>query len=184
MSVGVRLLLVLLGLLMVAAGVLCLALGFDLVPEPGLGTSLMVLAGAPVVAAVGGGLILFGVILLALGFRSTKKPAPETVLQTSEHGEVRIAIIAIENMVLRVVQQTQGVKDGGRRVYSSPEGLVVQIKIRVMPDLELPGLITELQEKVKGYLEQVTGIVVHEVKVLVENIILDQVPAKRILRPS
>jgi hypothetical protein len=184
MSVAVRLLLVLLGLLMIAAGVLGLALGFDLVPEPGLGTSFMALTGDPVAVAVGGGLLLIGLILLALGLRSTRKPVPETVLQTSEHGEVRIAIIAIENMVLRVVQQTQGIKDGGRRVYNSPEGLVVQIKIKVMPDLELPGLIAELQEKVKGYLEQVTGIVVQEVKVLVENIILDQVPAKKIIRPS
>ncbi len=184
MSVGVRLFLVLLGLLMIAAGLLCLAIGFDLVPEPGLGTSLMALSGDPVVAAVGGGLLLVGLILLALGLRSNKKSVPESILQTSELGEIRIAIIAIENMVLRVVQQTQGVKDGGRRVYSSPEGLVVQIKIKVMPDLELPGLISELQEKVKGYLEQVTGIMVHEVKVLVENIILDQVPAKKIIRPS
>lgn len=184
MSVAVRFFLVLLGLLMIAAGVLCLALGFDLVPEPGLGTSLMALSGDLAAAAVGGGLLLGGLVLLVLGLRSTKKPVPESVLQTSEHGEVRIAIIAIENMVLRVVQQTQGIKDGGRRVYSSPEGLVVHIKIRVMPDLELPGLISELQPKVKAYLEEVTGIVVHEVKVLVENIILDQVPAKKIIRPS
>lgn len=183
MSVGVRLFLVLLALLAAAAGVLGLALGFDLVQLPGLGTSLISLDGDPV-AAMGGGLLLLALFLLILGLKSTRKPEPQSVLQTSLHGEIRIAIVAMENMVLRVVQQTEGIKDGGRRVYQSPEGLVIQLKIRVMPDLELPGLVSGLQEKLKEYLEQVTGLVVHEVKVLVENIILDQVPAKKMIRPN
>ncbi len=183
MSSAARLFLVLLGLLLAAAGLLALALVFGLVQEPGLRTSLFALAGDPVAAVVGGGLLLVAVILLSLGLRSTGKPVPDSVLQTSALGEIRITIVAMENMVLRVVQQIQGVKDGGRRVYPTPEGLVVQVKIKVMPDLELPGLVSELQEKVKGYLEQITGLVVHEVRVLVENIILDQVPSKKI-RPN
>ena len=173
----------LIGIIACRSRVLALALVFGLVQEPGLGTSLMELAGDPVAAVVGGGLLLIAVILLSLGLRSTGKPVPDSVLQTGELGEIRITIAAMENMVLRVVQQIQGVKDGGRRVYPSPEGLVVQVKIKVMPDLELPGLVSELQEKVKGYLEQITGLVVHEVRVLVENIILDQVPSKKI-RPN
>jgi len=184
MSVGVRLLLILLGLLAAAAGLLSLALGFGLVTESGLWTGLVYYAGRSETAAIGAGLILVSLLLLLSGLRATRKPMPETVLQTSEYGEVRIAIAAMENMVLRVVQQTQGVKDGGRRVIQSNEGLVVQIKVKVLPDLELPGLVSGLQMKVKEYLEQITGIVVHEVKVVVENIVLDQPPARKLIRPN
>jgi len=48
-----------------------------------------------------------------------------------------------------------------------------------MPDLELPALVSELQEKIKNYIEKITGIVVFEVKVKIENIIVDQVALKR-----
>jgi uncharacterized alkaline shock family protein YloU len=77
------------------------------------------------------------------------------------------------------VQQTQGIKDVSRQVSFTPDGLVVRVKIRVMPDVPLPGLINELQSKTKEYLEEITGIVVHEVKVMVENIIVDQAVSKK-----
>ncbi len=178
--------LVLLGLLQVGTGLFSLALGFDMVPAAiYLGPSLAALAGEPVAAALGGGLLLVGLILLAMGLRfpPTEK-APDNVLQVSEFGEIRIAIVAIENMVLRVVQQTQGLKDNGRRVENSEEGLIIQVRIKVMPDLELPALIGELQEKTKKYIEDITGIMVQEVRVMVENIILDQAPAKKSARQT
>ena len=117
--------------------------------------------------------------MLSLGLRSSKPAVPDNILQTSEHGEIRIAVVAVENMVLRVVQQTNGVKDNGRRVSHTPDGLVIQIKIKVMPDLALPDLVNELQARTKSYIEEITGLIVHEVRVLVENIILDQVPMKK-----
>lgn len=184
MNVGERFFMVLLGLLLLAAGLLGLALGLNLVPSPGLGTEIMKLSGMAVVAMAGGGLVLVGLILLVLGLRSTAAPVSNSIMQTSELGEIHIAIIALENMVLRVVQQTQGVRDDGRRVHQTADGLVAQIKIKVMPDLELPGLVAGLQERTRDYLEKMTGLVVNEVKVRVENLILDQVPSKKTVRPN
>ncbi len=186
MKSAARLVLVLLGLLQVGAGLFSLALGFDMVPaDLYLGPSLSALAGVPVVAALGGGLLLVGLILLAMGLGSPpKEKTPDNVLQVSEFGEIRIAIVAIENMVLRVVQQTQGIKDNGQRAVNTEDGLVVQVRIKVMPDLEMPALIGELQERTKKYIEDITGIMVQEVKVMVENIILDQAPAKKSARQT
>ncbi|MBS3943112.1 MAG: alkaline shock response membrane anchor protein AmaP [Dethiobacter sp.] len=185
MNIGARLFMILLGLIAAAAGLLGLAIAFELLALPGWGISLSNnLEGSPLALAAGAGLLIAAFLLLVSGLRAGRKPAPDTVLQTSALGEIRIAILAMENMVLRVVQQTQGVRDGGRFVYQSNDGLVVKIKIKVMPDLELPGLVAALQLKVKEYLEQITGFVVHEVKVVVENIILDQAPAKKLIRPN
>ncbi|MEW5785645.1 MAG: alkaline shock response membrane anchor protein AmaP [Bacillota bacterium] len=172
-----RLILILIGLLLAAGGLYLLALGLELVA--GYGTILTRALDKPVLMALGAGLLLVALIFLSLGMRSPRKIVPDTVLQTSEFGEIRIAVVAIENMVLRVVQQTQGLKDNGRKVAYTPDGLLIHVRVKVMPDLELPALIGELQAKVKNYVEDVTGIIVHEVKVLVENIILDQVPLKK-----
>ena len=99
-------------------------------------------------------------------------------MQAGEFGEVNITLAALENMVLRVVQQMRQVRDSSRRVEYTPHGLVVYLKVKVLPDQKLPGLTAELQNNVKNYLEEIAGIAVSEVKVKVENIILDQVPVK------
>jgi uncharacterized alkaline shock family protein YloU len=170
-----RLVLVLLGLLLIGTGLYILAVSADL--DLAGGAALAGLADKPVLAAIGAGFLLAGLILISLGFRSPKK-TPGTVLQVSEFGEIRIAIVAIENMVLRVVQQNKGVRDISRRVFATPQGLVINMRLRVVPDLQLPDLISELQGKVKSHIEEITGIFVQEVKVMVENIVLDQVPVK------
>ncbi|HHW74769.1 MAG TPA: Asp23/Gls24 family envelope stress response protein, partial [Firmicutes bacterium] len=65
-----------------------------------------------------------------------------------------------------------------RRVLATPQGLTVTLGIRAAADENLPALTEELQKKIKEYLEGVTGIAVAEVRVKVEDIIIDQVPLK------
>lgn len=177
MKVVNRLILVLMGLLLAAAGLFLMALVMGLVQD--YGTGLSKVADGPVVAAVGVALLLVAVLLFALGLRSSKPAVPDSVLQTNENGEIRISIIAIENMVLRMVEQTSGIEDNGRQVYSSPDGLIIQVKIMVMPDLDLPKLINELQLKVMNYVEETTGLITHEINILVENLVLEQVSTKK-----
>lgn len=167
-----RFVLVFFGLLFIGAALFMLAVHYNLIP--GLILGLPAWAGETVVLAAGSVMLLIALILLSFGLRSSKKKVSNAVLKGSEYGEVLIAIPAVENMVLRVVQQTQGIKDVSRKVTYTPDGLVVRIVIRVMPDIALPDLIGELQAKTKEYLEEITGIVVHEVKVVVENIVTDQ----------
>ncbi len=171
-----RAIFIIMGLVFVGAGLYLLAVGINLIDG---GTYLASYQGVPVLAVVGGGVIVMGAAAMSLGLQPPREKPPSSILQTSEYGEIRITITAIENMVLRVVQQTQGVKDNGRKASYSPDGMIIYVKIKVMPDLQIPSLVGEMQEKIKHYLEDITGILVHEVKVMVENIILDQAPIKR-----
>jgi hypothetical protein len=171
MKAVIRIILVFLGLVFIGSALFLAAVNYNLLP--GLPVYLPAWATETIILATGSVLLLLALIFLALGLRSKKKIG-NAVLKGSEFGEVMISITAIENMVLRVVQQTQGIKDVNRNVRYTPDGLVVKMRIRVMPDVSLPGLINELQSKTKEYLEEITGIVVHEVKVMVENIITDQ----------
>lgn len=176
MKTVARIILIFFGLLFIGGALLLLAIYFNLIP--GLAIALPAWAAENVLLAIGSVLLLIALIFLSFGLRSSKKIG-NAVLKGSEYGEVLISITALENMVLRVVQQTQGIKDVSRQVSFTPDGLVVRVRIRVMPDVALPGLINDLQSKTKEYLEEITGIVVHEVKVMVENIIVDQVVSKK-----
>ncbi len=177
MKTVARVFVVFIGLLLIGSALFLLAVNFNLVP--GLGVSLPAWAGENIIFGAVAILLLIALILLVLGLRSPSKKESTAVLKGSEYGEILISIDALENMVLRVVQQIQGIKDVSRSVSYTADGLVVRIRIRVMPDVSLPGLSGELQSKTKEYLEEITGIVVHEVKVMVENIIVDQPRSKK-----
>jgi len=170
-----RLLLVVLGLLMIGTGFFLML--ETIYPHGRLGLHLPAFHEQPAFLYTGGALLLLGFIPLLLGTSPSKKK-PEAVLLTGPLGEVRISLLALENLVLRVVQQMREIRDSSRRVLYTPQGLVVYLHVRVLPDHKLPDLTAELQNSVKNYLEDITGIIVKEVKVSVENIILDQVPVK------
>lgn len=127
--------------------------------------------------ALGGAVAIIGLIPLLGGLLPPRKQ-PETVLRVGELGEVRISLEALENMVLRVVQQNRGIRGSSRRVHATPHGLVVHLRIKAAADQNLPELTGALQAGIKEYLEEATGIVVSEVRISVENIVLDQVPLK------
>lgn len=172
-----RVILVLLGLLMMGTGLFLLLSTFA--PLGGYGAHILELYGQTVLLYAGGALALAGLILLLLGFsRPQQQQKPEALLRVGEFGDVYITLSALENMVLRVVQRMRGIRDSSRSVTHSPEGLVVYLKVKVVPDQNLPDLTEELQSSVKKYLEESTGMFVSTVRVSVENIILDQVPVK------
>ncbi|MFO7952373.1 MAG: alkaline shock response membrane anchor protein AmaP [Bacillota bacterium] len=176
MKTLLRLVLVLIGLMFIGGAFFLLAVNYNLVP--GLAFSLPAWTGQDIVLAVTAGIILIGLILIILGLRSPKKVA-NAVMKGSQYGEIAISITAIENMVLRVVQQIQGIKDVSRQVSFTQDGLVIKVKVRVMPDVPMPGVADELQSKIKEYVEEMTGITVHEVKVNVDNIVVDQAPSTK-----
>lgn len=171
----IKFLLVLIGLIIIGSALFLLVINYNLLP--GLNIAMPSWVEEYIVLAAVGVLVLIALIILSLGFRSAKKIG-NAVLKGSEFGEVVISIPTVENMVLRVIQQTEGIRDVSRKVKYARDGLIVQAHIQVMADLPLSGLIKELQSKIKSYLEETTGIKVHTVKVLVENITTDQSSTK------
>lgn len=177
MNKAARIILVFLGLVFLGGALLLVVANYNLLPA--LTLNLPRWADQTVILATAAVLFLIAVILISLGLRTGGRKPGNALLKGSEFGEVLISITAVENMVLRVIQQTQGIKDVSRQVTYTPDGLVVNVKIRVMPDISLPGLVNDLQNRIKEYLEDITGVTVHEVKVLVENIIVDQAVTKK-----
>lgn len=178
MNTFARIILVFISLLLIGASLFLLAAHYDVVPGMALSSWMPGWVTETIVLAAVGALLLLALIFLILGLKPKKKPG-NAVVKGSEFGEVMISINAVENMVLRVVQQTNGIKDVSRKVNFTPDGLIVRIVINVMPDIALPELIKELQSRTKEYLEEITGVTVHEVKVLVENVNMDQAASKK-----
>ncbi len=172
-----RILMVFIALVLVGGALFLAVINFNLIPGLDHAVQLPDWAGENVMIVGIAILALIALLLLAFSFRPARKTS-DAVLKGSEYGEVVISIAAVENMVLRVVQQISGIKDISRKAVFTNEGFIINIKIGVKPDVALPELISDLQAKTKEYIEEITGIKVLQVKVNVENVDTEQPASK------
>ncbi len=113
-------------------------------------------------------LILAGLRLLYAAVRPIGEQ--RSVVHEFSLGEVHITLPAIEELVKKAAYQIEGVRDIKPRITSSKAGIGIAIRATVTPDINIPEVSKKIQHHVKDYIFEVTGISVHSVKVMVENI--------------
>ncbi|UNC92549.1 alkaline shock response membrane anchor protein AmaP [Candidatus Contubernalis alkaliaceticus] len=85
-------------------------------------------------------------------------------------GDINISVPAVENLVQNAVSQKDNSKVNKIKVRNFKEGIGVSINISSPPQKNIPQLVEELQMSVKEHLELMTGILVVEVKVVLDNL--------------
>ncbi|ABO49602.1 conserved hypothetical protein [Desulforamulus reducens MI-1] len=115
-----------------------------------------------------GVLLLVGLRLLWVSF--SRRQTGKAVVHDYTLGQVRISLTTIENLVKKVVYQIQGVKEVKPRVIQTSKGMGLHIRAIVSPDISIPEVSRQIQQRVQEYLSQTTGIVVTDIKVIVDNI--------------
>lgn len=123
-------------------------------------------------------LLVVGVVLLIFSAQGNKEKENGNIVNFSEIGEVRISFRAIENMVLAASRKVKGIREVNTRINFVEQGLIIYLRIRVIPDIPIPVLVSELQQKVREYVQEISGTSVAEVKVLVENITQEKIEKK------
>lgn len=119
--------------------------------------------------------IIVGFILLILGFKTiidsfSKKTPTVASIQTTELGAVKITVSALEHLVSKAAKQIKEIREIKPRVKPLTDGIAIFLYASVSTETNLPFVTKELQDTVKGYIEQIAGINVYEVKVLVNYI--------------
>lgn len=114
------------------------------------------------------GLILAGVRLFWVSLR--RPEGKHVVLAESALGQVKVSLQAIESLVEKVVSQVSGVREVKPRIILVPQGVGIQVRVAVTPDVNVPEASLEIQNRVKERVLEVTGITINQVKVSVENI--------------
>ncbi len=95
------------------------------------------------------------------------------VVHDNEMGEVRISLVAVRNLVKRVVSKIPGVKNVKAAVSLGEEGLRVALELRVGMDANVPELADKLQKAVSSYVWDVAGISVESVTVSIADVSTD-----------
>ncbi len=176
MTVIDRLIYLILSLLMIVSSVALLAFAVPIYAiEEYIRLNISYYSGTPEMIALAVVILLISLRGLWGVFRVKRPPKEQpSVSQTTEIGEVQISLETIESMVLRVAKsEVKGLREVKADIKAVENGVLIQIKGKVLADLELPQLSEQLQKAVKDNIEARAGINVSEVKVLIENITSD-----------
>lgn len=84
-------------------------------------------------------------------------------------GEVNISINAIKVIILKAIKTIEGAKEIDTIVRNTPQGLSVTIHILINPERNVPELSQDLQSAIKEHLEEIGGLQVAEVIIMVDH---------------
>ena len=112
--------------------------------------------------------ILFGLYLFTIPHKFTIRKKDFVTRQT-ENGELRIAVVAIKNLVKKCVDAHEEVTLNSMRIHNVRDGVTVDLSISLANNIIIPLVVSSLQKKVKQYLQTSSGIEVKEVRVAVET---------------
>ncbi|MBR5232513.1 MAG: alkaline shock response membrane anchor protein AmaP [Clostridia bacterium] len=106
------------------------------------------------------------------------------VTQPTEHGELRIAVSAIENLILRCVEMHKEVKVLAMQITNRRGAVNVNMRVAVNSNISIPHAVEQLQTQIKRYLAASSGIEVREIGVSVERATGDEsaLPAEPLQR--
>lgn len=120
-----------------------------------------------VVVIVLGAFFLGGLRLLWVSLR--RKKESQAIVDESALGQVRVSLVALENLITKTVSGVSGVRDVRPKVGAENGGLGIRMKVVASPDLSVPELSRQIQQIVQDKIRDVTGLTVNRIKVEVEN---------------
>jgi uncharacterized alkaline shock family protein YloU len=111
---------------------------------------------------------LMSVRLLVASYGTDRKQS-YTRLSITDSGEIAISIPTIKQIVSSYLSTKQDITATSSVVIPARDGLIVRIRICVKEGSILPEITTSVQKELKAHLETITGLVIKEIGVLVDN---------------
>ena len=124
----------------------------------------------PIVSA----LILAGGRLFWVSVAGSGKRPKHVVLAERDAGQVTMSVSAVENLVEKLASQVDGVREVKPHLFRRQQGVGVRLKVAVSPDISIPEVSREIQNRVKEKVFEVTGLDIGLVSVYVDSIAQQQ----------
>ncbi|MFY9296427.1 MAG: alkaline shock response membrane anchor protein AmaP [Clostridiales bacterium] len=167
-------------LLSLAILVACVAIGVNIIPVSQVNAALhniqfnwQLLLIASLIS------LIFIVISFKLLFtRSRPKVLSNALVKHTDLGAIRVSIQALEIMVQKAVRGFNEVKDVRINIITEDDGIKIQLKLFLMPDVVLPEISAAIQKKVKEYVQNYSGILVKEIFIYIDNLLTPQQRSK------
>ena len=111
---------------------------------------------------------ILSLVFLLSGYGNARDK--KAVSKHTDIGEIKISLSSIEHLALNAARRINGIKDTRAYVSKEADGIIIAMRVVVMPEINMPSLSEELQGKIKKSVEESSGIAVKEVKVIIDGI--------------
>ncbi|EPZ48952.1 alkaline shock response membrane anchor protein AmaP [Alicyclobacillus acidoterrestris] len=122
------------------------------------------------VVAIVAGVIIVLIALRFLFYRVGRTPTTDYIALTGDHGQIRISFETLRQLANRRGNQVRGAQEFDTRIRQGQEGVVILVRMQVLPDIDIASTSREVQTVVKEYVEQHSGITVEQVFVHVTEL--------------
>lgn len=173
-----RVLLAVLLIVAIASSFILLGIATGIVPQAAAVNSLSLFYGHPRNALILAGcallILLISIKLLLAGRnKGDKKAEPaapaSTLMQQTELGGTFISLDAVDGMVQKHCRSQERVRDCHSTLRALDDGVTIGIRLTVLPDTDVANLTQQLQVSLREYIQNLTGINVKEIGILVES---------------
>ncbi len=104
-------------------------------------------------------------------FSPNRRKEKQTLIEESALGKVQVSLLAVENLVKRLVREMKGIRDVKAVVRNKDDkGIDIKIRLVVSPEVNVPSICGAIQKSTKEYVLDIVGVEVSNVTVIVENI--------------
>jgi len=126
----------------------------------------------PATVGIGIGLIIC-IWLFVLAFKRNKTPKAKAIeyikVGVEGQGQLKIATSTINNMICKNVNEITGVTDSKAKTNIVDDKTFVVIGVSVDDGVIIPKVCEEIQTTTKEKIQQLTGLAIEEINVLINN---------------
>lgn len=120
-------------------------------------------------------IIVAAISLRFLFFSNRRNSSPYTINTRNDLGEMRTSITTFETIASKSVQKVIGVRESQVRLkVSEVDGHQFFIKVVVDGDVPIPQITEQIQREVKTKVEEITGVEIQQVSVLISDVVSSQ----------
>ncbi|QQE76971.1 alkaline shock response membrane anchor protein AmaP [Alicyclobacillus sp. SO9] len=123
--------------------------------------------------------LVFAILAIRFLFYKTSRQDQQYVTIPGDAGQIRISFETVKALANRIAAEVKGVQELDTRVRHSERGVVLVVRVRVLPDIDLTEMAENIQQSVKEYVEKTAGITVERVLVNVTELARSQGKAQK-----
>ncbi len=125
-------------------------------------------------------MVFFVLSLRFLLWGSRKSSDLLTINTRNDLGETRTSVTTFEAIATKSVQKIIGVRESQVRLkVSEVEGHQFFIKVEIDGDVPIPTITEQIQREVKSKVEEITGVQIQQVSVLISDVVSSGPPKPR-----
>ncbi|MDI6604197.1 alkaline shock response membrane anchor protein AmaP [Aceticella autotrophica] len=168
MKVIDRILIIIFIIVIVLLSILLIGLGFNLIKVNDIIPALEQIQNNWLYALIGILTVAASGLLFFSG--TNKNSTTKSIIINSNYGDIGISFDTIISLAEREARNTEGIKTKNIYVSRNNDKIVLNMDITVLPDLNIPDIIKNLQKDIKEYIEGTTSIYLDNIYVNVINL--------------